>query len=310
MPDNQRQAETQGMPSIEEMQSAIEGSGYLLEGRISRVMTEHGFLVLPNKFYTISAGEDSAIEIDAEGRISELIDEENGDMVSAVILAECKNNSQPFAFFSQRQQFPSTNAARIRYSGYPSFSMDQETKLQVPLHELLEMNNWHHYTQRLDVATQFCSFARANEKKPWKAEPMDHYAGSFSRLAMVAASPGDAFDLSAKNIQVHVCYPVVVFQGPIYIVRDNDGKAAINATEHIQVHHSALLNGRLVSVQIDAVTESGFARLVALILDELRTCRDKMKALYPRLLTSARDQKRVAYENAARIDFQRWYRGG
>jgi hypothetical protein len=308
MADEKRDVNTGGTPTVEDMRCAIENSGYLLEGRIARVMTEHGFLVQPNGFYTIP-GSEKAVEVDAEGRASEWVNEANRDTVTALLLVECKNNSQPFAFFTHEQQSPVINAERIRYGGYPSFSTDQETKVQVPLHELLEMKDWHHYARSLEVATQFCSFSRANEKKEWKAEPMEHYAKSFSSLATVAASTqGEIFDLRASNIQVQLSYPIVVYQGPLYQVRDDGGRATLEATEHVQLHHSAHLNGGVVSVQIDAVTEREFPRLAARILEELKTFRDRVNGLYPRLLNSALDQKRVASQNAARRDFQRWER--
>jgi hypothetical protein len=251
------------------------------------------------------------VEVDAEGRASEWVNEANRDTVTALLLVECKNNSQPFAFFTHEQKSPAINAERIRYGGYPSFSMDQETKVQVPLHELLEMKDWHHYARSLEVATQFCSFSRANEKKEWKAEPMEHYAKSFSSLATVAASTqGEIFDLRASNIQVQLSYPIAVFQGPIYRVQDNGGSAAIEAIEHVQLHHSIPLNGSVVSVQIDAVTERGFPRLARLLLEELKTFRDRVNGLYPRLLNSASDQKRVASQSAAIRDFGRWQRVG
>jgi len=71
----------------------------------------------------------------------------------------------------------------------------------VPLHKLLEMKDWHHYCKVDEVVTQFCGFKWVNENKPkdkkeWKAEPIEHYSRSFSKLATVTAlHSADAYGL-------------------------------------------------------------------------------------------------------------------
>src|SRR6266404_8453394 len=120
-------------------------------------------------------------------------------MVSASILVECKNNSQPFAFFTQGQQVTEINDNRIHYGGFPSFSTDQGTGSRVPLHKLLEMKDWHHYCLAKEVATQFCTFDRSGKK--FKAGPNENYSKSFSRLTMVAAlDSADGYGLHLQCI--------------------------------------------------------------------------------------------------------------
>src|SRR5436309_2056082 len=117
-------------------------------------MAERGFFVEPNYFLADPTDPAKALEIDVAGRYFELVNEANQDTVSASVLVECKNNSQPFAFFVQRQQITELNDNRIQYGGFPSFSLDQETSNQVPLHKLLEMKDWHHYCKVDEVVTQ------------------------------------------------------------------------------------------------------------------------------------------------------------
>lgn len=298
-----------GLATPEEMQAAIEASGYLLEGRIARVMKERGFFVEMNPFRPDPADPSKAMEIDVAGCYFERVNEENKDTVSASVLVECKNNSQPFVFFVQRQQITELNDNRIHYGGFPSFSMDQETKIQAPLHKLLDMKDWHHYCQAEEVATQFCTFERNGKK--FKAGPNDNYSKSFSKLAVLTASDsGGGYDLHLKNIQVKASYPVAVFQGPIYQVEDENGKAKVEAVDHLQLHHSATVSGRLIQVQIDVVTEAAFPQLMDKILEELNTFRDRIVGMRPRLLNSALDQKQVASQDAARQMFSAILPGG
>ena len=307
MPSARPQDVNAGLATPEEMQTAIEESGYLLEGRIARIMADRGFFVQPNYFTPDPVQADNALEIDVAGSYFEVLNEDNKDTASASVLVECKNNSQPFAFFAQRQQLIELNENRIHYGGFPSFSMDQETGIQVPLHELVKMKDWHHYCKGEEVVTQFCGFKWINDKRPkkWKAEPMEHYSKSFSKLATVTALDSKAgYELSAQNIQVQISFPIAVFQGPIYRVRDEGGKAKLETAEHLQLHHSTSMNGRVIQVQIDVVTEASFSKLIETILDELRAFRERMNTIYARLLNSARDQKSVALQNSMRETFK------
>lgn len=224
MPESTVPAQNSGLATPEEMQAAIEASGYLLEGRIAHVMSERGFFVEMNPFTHDPADPSKAMEVDVAGRYFEWVNQDNKDTVTASVLVECKNNSQPFAFFVQRQQVAELNDNRIHYGGYPSFSLNQQTGVPEPPHKLLEMKDWHHYCRAIEVATQFCGFKWTNENKPrdkreWKAELMEHYSKSFSKLAMITASnSADGYGLRLQSIQIQVCYPVAVFQGPIYRV--------------------------------------------------------------------------------------------
>ena len=285
------------------MQAAIESSGYLLEGRIGRVLQERGFFAEPNAFRVDPNDAGKTIEVDVQGRYFEWINEDNKDTATASVLVECKNNSQPIAFFVQPQQLTELNVGRILYGGFPSFSMDPDTKIQEPLAGLLGMKEWHHYCQAQEVATQFCGFSRSGKK--WKAETMNNYSKSFADVGLMAAIDSEgAFGLHLQCIQVQLAYPVVVFQGPIYRVQDASGKAIVEEVTHLQLHHSAMLNGQMIQAQIDVVMENAFPALLESILAELKTFKDRINTLYPRLLNSALDQKRVASQNSARQMFK------
>lgn len=64
------------------------------------------------------------------------------------------------------------------------------------------------------------------------------------------------------------------------------------------------VNGSVIPVQIDVLTEAAFPKLIEKILEELKTFRNRMNIIYDRLLNSARDQKRVALNNAIGTTFK------
>jgi hypothetical protein len=73
----------------------------------------------------------------------------------------------------------------------------------------------------------------------------------------------------------------------------------VEPASHIQLHHSAIVDGELRKVQIDVVTEPEFTKLLSTIRSELREFRDQITLHYGRLLNSALDQKRVALRSAS-----------
>ncbi|MGI8989575.1 MAG: hypothetical protein ACR2I2_08330 [Bryobacteraceae bacterium] len=143
---------TSSLITPDEMQAAIESSGYLLEGRIGRVLQKRGFFVEPNGFRIDPNDASKTIEIDVQGRHLEWINEGNKDAATASVLVECKNNSKPIAFFVQQQQLTEISVGLNHYGGFPFFSMDPDTKVQEPLGGLLGMKDWHHYCQAQEIA--------------------------------------------------------------------------------------------------------------------------------------------------------------
>ncbi|MDX2268664.1 MAG: hypothetical protein NW208_11200 [Bryobacter sp.] len=298
----------------EEMQTAINSSGYLLEGRVARILADKGFFVEPNCFILDPSDPKKNVEIDVCANLGQFVNEENRDTVTAALLVECKNNSQPFAFFIQQQQLPELNAGRVQYGGYPKFSKEPDSELRPDLRELLAFKEWHHYCKAPEVATQFCSFTLTGEKannctapkkaRNCKAEAMEHYSKSFAKLAAVAAADAQQpFGLKLKNIQVQVNYPVVVLQGPIYRVVDEHGSAKVEEVQRLQLQHSANLEGRVVPVQIDVVRESELPSLLTEIEGEMGELRKRIEAMYERLLASAIDQKQAALVKGGAFHF-------
>ena len=233
-------------------------------------------------------------------------------------IIECKNNSQPVVFFLKTQPVTEINDNHIKYAGYPASSADPDTKLHVPLHKLIGMKDWHHYCAAPDVGTQFCSFSRDNsaeEKKRqarngkppleradwcWKAESMEQYSKSFSSLCIAVAMAGvGSFGTKQQNIEIELYYPIIIFQGPIYEARAKGGDIELQRTDHLQIHHSASVDGRVLTAQMDVVSEKGFPALLDTIQRELTQTAEGIRKIEPRLLASAINQKEVASHRAA-----------
>jgi Protein of unknown function (DUF2934) len=301
----------------DEIVVALQSSGYLLEGRIGRLLQQRGCFVEFNTLLKDPRNDADTIELDVHGQYFEWVSEarECKSMVMASLLVECKNNSQPVALFVQPIQIGDIlNENRWHYGGFPISSADPETSIHVPLHRLIEMKTWHHYcTARQPLATHFCGFVRdedaenkkrqgQDKKKPldrrdwcWKADDMKQYAQSFTRLALATVLDSCATGaVDIPNIQLDFTYPIVVFAGPVYAVQQSSDGVQVYRVDHLQMHHAVSIGDRTELVQFDIVEEAAFLRVVEIILAELKTIATRIDRMYDRLIKSAVDQKQIA----------------
>lgn len=294
----------------EEAKEALQASGYLLEKRVAHALEEKGFYVETNTFRQDPRDPDRSIEVDVWGGHMVSLGDAPRSFVGTQPFIECKNNSQPVAFFLKTQPVRELNDNHIKYGGFPVSSADPGTASHVALHKLLEMKDWHHYCGTHEVATQFCTFSRPEEQQEekkktlrnrwkWKAskpEDMKHYRQSFSDLCAVVEHEGlSAGSLDEERIEIEFYYPIVVFQGPIYAVRVSGANVDVTEADHLQFHHSTSAHRQILSAQIDVVSERAFPALIEEIVRETsRVAKVIKKGFYERLLASAVDQKRVA----------------
>jgi hypothetical protein len=291
----------------EAMKAAIDSSGYLLEGRVAAVLEEHGFSAHANDFVIDPRQENKTLEIDVLAFSSRVVDDKTGSVTGTILTIECKNNSQPVAFFV-REQSPVhrfQNARYIAHNGFPRFSATESDATQVPLHRLLEMSDWHHYCTENEIATQFCGFNRAG--KGWKAELVENYAKGFDNLCVVTAPGPPAGNLQKLSIDVVFNYPITVFQGPIWIARPLGGSVELHPVERVLFRHSASVGDQIVTRVIDVVTESALPSLLDnVIRPESRLIDESIGRHFERLLASAIDQKRVEVQSRGRAMFAKY----
>lgn len=89
-------------PSVEEIVNALKRSGYLMEQEVATELEKLGYHVRTNKAFTDSE-EGKSREIDVQAYKQILRSEEHKLSVSVEILAECKNNSNPFVFVGREK---------------------------------------------------------------------------------------------------------------------------------------------------------------------------------------------------------------
>jgi hypothetical protein len=292
----------------QEVEAAIQESGYLLERRAAQVLEENKFEVFPNWLFPVPGDPGKMNEVDVLARTFEWISGETWSRASAIAFVECKNNSQPVAFFLSPQKSPDANDARILYAGFPQDAIPPDDE---ELRKLLKMKDWHHYCETKEVATQFCGFKNKKENdknkkgNKWKAEPMANYTQSFSALCLAAISRSSLFPTDEQNIELEFYYPIVVFQGPIYAVHVDGANLRTESVGHVQLHHGASVYAKPIKAQVDVVTESEFPTLLQTILKELKRIQEGLQEHYERLLATSIAQKRLVKHAEIRARFSR-----
>jgi hypothetical protein len=282
-------------PTLEQIKSAVELSGYLLEARIAQKLGEVGFYANPNAYveHPITKGE--LIEIDVDGGNEKTILNEKSVVLGSAgvrLFIECKNNEQPLAVFLKQERHPRNNAWRIVHSGPPAtLEAPQFNNPDVPVS--LGACDWHHYCQPTEIATQFCTFKSQNGT--WAADSSEKYRNSLNKLCLaVAGRAPRAASAQAGMFCVRLHYPILVLQGGLVAVSAVAEGTQVKPIGHVQLHRSARIGGKTLRLQIDIVTESHFPHLLEAIAAEFATLVENTNELRKELLSEVRRESREA----------------
>jgi hypothetical protein len=162
--------------SKKEMSEAIKTSGYLLEQRVEPVLTEEGFYVQMNEAYVDPETRKTwELDISAISAVSGF----RKEFVFPLILCECKNNSQPVAFFAKESPISFMYHEEVKISGIPVKFWDKNRYIR--LSEFTNMEDFHHYCKG-EVATQYCSFQLKKDKSSWMALHIEEQHDMFNSL--------------------------------------------------------------------------------------------------------------------------------
>jgi|SRR5579864_1796889 len=259
-----------------EARDALIRSGYLLENRLDSVLSEHEYYVEANSPYPDpSTGKSRELDIHAL-RGFEAGPEER-DFVFANVLIECVNNPQPVAFITKEPLLSSFHVQEVKMAGLPVKVRKEKSGEWMRLSDYLTMSDFHHYCQGR-VATQYCSFKRKEKKTPWMAWHEESHYDIFRTLGIVVNHHirehfDSWFHRETENINLGLYYPIVVFQGDVWEVRQDTEPLTIASVDHIRFRLSSFTLERQ-DYQIDIVTEKFVPQLLRIIDEEVsRICR-------------------------------------
>ena len=267
MPDN-----LQGI-TLAEAKEALKRSGYLLESRVEKALSDEGYYVEANSAYPDPETGKSR-ELDVYAMAATKAGRDEYDYVFAVLLIECVNNPEPIAFITKEPLVGFLHHQEVKLSGLSvKIPAKKPRGSWEALPDFLGMDKYHHYCKGR-VATQFCSFSRKKKDQEWMAS---HNPEQFDSFRKLSAAVEYFIDHHYKSWQfgtdewlnVEFYYPVLLLQGLLLDARPSKRSLRVMRANHIQYRRSALIGREQVEYQVDVVTEDFFPQYLKIVQTEI-----------------------------------------
>ena len=263
---------------------AILSSGYLLERRVAYILRHSGYKVITNRgFYDQEDKKSKEYDVYAYKDIE--IDNSGSCGIYPTLVCECKDNSQPIAFFIHDKDKFVPLIDEVMVSGVPSKIWQR--KKYISIQEFVDVMNIHHYCNPVaHVATQCCTFE--DKGKYWKAS---HGEDLHERERTLTKALENAIDDDFNNmsqwfvqgenekdfIDLSFYYPLLIYQGEINAVHLDNKEATINDDliiencNHIQYNPEfySFYDKEVISYHIDIITEAFLPTYLKLIEKEM-----------------------------------------
>jgi hypothetical protein len=271
--------------NAEEMKDALKRSGYLLESRLLKILSDNEYTLYPNEVYPDPVTGKSR-EIDVFGLNSfhsEIkLDKELSIRVESNIIVECSNNPQPAVFFQRTDKKKFTIFGKFRFNKIEQIPYGEEGGPGWEFDSFTTSEKSFHYNS-FQRCTQYCSFLQKKKqsdgKKEWFATHPDGLHDVFNKLydfvnhksACDAEWIPESF--YTKDVYVILYFPVVVLQNELFEVLESDGEVSMTQVDHT-IFEFTRYETDSKSFLVDVVTEKYFPKY----LDLLRIdCEELMK---------------------------------
>jgi hypothetical protein len=268
-------------PTTEQIKKAIEQSGYLLEQRVCPIIERYGFLTTPNEQYQDQdTGKSREIDVYAV-KLNSLYRSEFTDTLETILLIECKNNSTPVVFFTQRNPIPESVFGYTVLNGYPDGIYEKESEEATSIEDYFHFEKFHHNYKVKWIAHQFCQLKPkvigqviSKQKIEWEASHNGLYE-SIESLTKATAyysselKSGIVLEEDTKDfIHLGMIYPILLFAGQIFECRIIGKKYILFERNHLtfyKIIQSKTLEG---TYHIDVIQEDYLFKFLSAVNEE------------------------------------------
>lgn len=227
-------------PSVEEIVGALKNSGYLMEQEVATELEKLGYHVRTNKAFTDS-DEGKSREIDVQAFKQVLRSEDHKLTVCVEILAECKNNSNPFVFVG-REKNATDNRVPPREFIFPISSYTARKPVEPNSVKVREVGPFFHLGfdavhpphVSKEKAVQFCRIDRKGSG--WSANHGGLYDSIFFPLvkAFQARRAETRINRNGDEWKFFWFYfPIVVLSGDIFYVNSMKPPEQIEPRDYV-----------------------------------------------------------------------------
>ena len=275
-------------PSREQVKSAILRSGYLLEMRVERLLSDEGFATEPNAMYPDpDTGKMRELDLVAQWNTCNAPSE-----ASALVLCECENNALPLVFFGLPPDPERDVDESFLVSGFPLAVYYDGS---IPTH----LSTVHGFNRELHayawpLATQYCTLKepKSHGADNWMAYHSDEQHGTLEALRQATCHRielhyKELHSLGVDNLLdpgewsiAQIYHPLVVLGGEMYFCSTRRGRLSLKRTCHVRLRKqwSGLDPGGKTSVGIDVIAESYVTTYVRSVRNETLRLQDEVGA--------------------------------
>jgi hypothetical protein len=280
--------------NLDEIRQALENtSGYPYELQIVRRVERYrpyGYVVQPNySFEDHDTGE--ARELDFHALEAVPISMQRSEYAFIVILGACKDNKNPYVFFTRRMPFSGmTLNSEVPIAGCP-MEICEENSENEAIEWYLRLHEFLHIAKMDIVSSQFCEVRKKSAKWEVQSQPIfkDIYIPLIKALSREIEEHNKACapDKDEPLPTYFICYPLLVLRGPLleYYVPP-EGDAQLRDAKHILVikhYESRTVKGQYA---IDVIHESYLEQYLDLIEQEVSTFVNRIRRNKAKIIRS------------------------
>lgn len=258
------------------MKDALKRSGYLLESRLLRTLSDHEYTLYPNEVYPDPITGKSR-EIDVFGlktfRTKIKLDRELSLIVDSNIIIECSNNPQPAVFFRRTDKKKFTVFEKFKYNKIEQIPFGEHGSPGWEFDVFTTSDKNFHYNS-FERCTQYCSFLQKKRqidgRKEWLAAHPDGLNDVFNKLYDFVnhrcARDGEWMPESfhEKDVYVILYFPVVVLQNDLFEVLESNGEVDMTQVNHT-IYEFSRFETDSKSFLVDVISEKYFPNYLQLL---------------------------------------------
>ena len=262
-------------PSKQEMQEALLRSGYLMEGRLVKILDGLDFFVEPSSSY-LDEKTGISREVDLVAEHSKSYIRREKACVKTVFVIEAVNNLFPIALLTEQTWNPNANSDDyIPYIYTPSVNQtDHPFASEIYLWEQKSVLKW-------QLFCQYCAFSRKKNGGELFASHSDDLYSSINKgveYSLTLRSHSDSWMKKSRNDsywRIFQWRPIIVVRDDLYIYENNK----LLSVDCCKLVYNLHFKSTPMSVVVDFVTESGLTDLVKKIVAEDDALEEKLYQL-------------------------------
>lgn len=262
--------------SMDVVLTCLERSGYLLESKIVRTLTNQGYFVEPNQVVRDPRTGKSR-EIDLIAEYYEYKPEHSGALVKTYFVMEIVNNKFPLVLMTERPHTPNENTENhVNFICTPSKNTFSD---QFHLYE-------HRAPKRSELFSQYCALTqKKSESKEFMASHPDDLYSSFQKLAEYTDGDMIWWD---KNSDMHgdrfwrilFWHPLLVVGGQLIVARTReDGSTELRETSSATLEFNWHAGEERRTTLIEVLTADSLTNRLSKIVESDSQMQHKLHAV-------------------------------